>query len=211
MLDAMRLTGDAPADAAIKAVFANGQAETARAFQTLTELKNNDQQVPPALPPALRDFLETTAAQPLPRPTRIEAAQNLFVDHGPGNSDHARMLCAARRLCCAQRSQSPPSDGLPRQTPHSTLIQNHADGGRRDGAGRARSSWAGNPYDPESAADATPRFAIRSVMTRSTKWDHPSFGVPINQEDLAGTLLTFSFLAIDGLRKLGANIYQRRR
>ena len=31
-------------------------------------------------------------------------------------------------------------------------------------------------------------------------------GVPINQEDLAGTLLTFSFLAIDGLRKLGANI-----
>jgi len=33
-----------------------------------------------------------------------------------------------------------------------------------------------------------------------------SLGIPINQEDLAGTLLTFSFLAIDGLRKLGANI-----
>jgi hypothetical protein len=38
-----------------------------------------------------------------------------------------------------------------------------------------------------------------------TKWD-PALGIPINQEDLAGTLLTFSFLTIDGLRKLGANI-----
>jgi ER-bound oxygenase mpaB/B'/Rubber oxygenase, catalytic domain len=41
---------------------------------------------------------------------------------------------------------------------------------------------------------------------KNLKWDELFSGVPINQEDLAGTLLTFSFLSIDGLRKLGANI-----
>ena len=39
--------------------------------------------VPSSLPPALRDFIEETAAQPLPDPSLIEEAQGLFVDHGP--------------------------------------------------------------------------------------------------------------------------------
>ncbi|HWO08861.1 MAG TPA: oxygenase MpaB family protein, partial [Polyangiaceae bacterium] len=34
----------------------------------------------------------------------------------------------------------------------------------------------------------------------------PAFGQPINQEDLAGTLLTFSLVVVDGLRKIGAVI-----
>src|SRR5207237_333361 len=33
-----------------------------------------------------------------------------------------------------------------------------------------------------------------------------TFGTPINQEDLAGTLLTFSVLVLHGLRKIGARI-----
>jgi hypothetical protein len=33
-----------------------------------------------------------------------------------------------------------------------------------------------------------------------------ALGCPINQEDLAGTLLTFSFLVLDGLRKIGAEL-----
>jgi hypothetical protein len=50
--------------------------------------------------------------------------------------------------------------------------------------------------------------AVRHQIRHDKKmnWDDLAYGVPINQEDLAGTLLTFSFLAIDGLRRLGANI-----
>ena len=50
--------------------------------------------------------------------------------------------------------------------------------------------------------------AIRHQLRHDAhaRWDEGSLGVPINQEDLAGTLLTFSFLAIDGLHRLGANI-----
>jgi hypothetical protein len=36
----------------------------------------------------------------------------------------------------------------------------------------------------------------------------PALGEPINQEDLVGTLLTFSLVVIDGLRKMGAQLSQ---
>jgi len=81
MLDAMRLVGDAPADAAIEAIFASGQEKAAQAF--MTHRMTNAAPTPSSLPPALRVFLDETAAEPLPDASRIEAAQNLFVDHGP--------------------------------------------------------------------------------------------------------------------------------
>ncbi len=49
--------------------------------------------------------------------------------------------------------------------------------------------------------------AVRHLIQhhRSRPW--PSeYGIPINQEDLAGTLMTFSFLVLDGLQKLGIEL-----
>jgi hypothetical protein len=43
---------------------------------------------------------------------------------------------------------------------------------------------------------------IRYFTRHSPKWD-TSLGVPINQEDMAGTNLAFSYIVIRGLRKLG--------
>ena len=115
------------------------------------------------------------------------------------------MLCAARRLCRAQRRQGSPSDRVPRQAPQSALVQNHANGDRRDGTGRARSHGYGiRTVQKVRLMHAAVRHGLHHV--ENLKWDELFFGVPINQEDLAGTLLTFSFLSIDGLRKLGANI-----
>lgn len=37
-------------------------------------------------------------------------------------------------------------------------------------------------------------------------WDIEEFGVPINQEEMAGTLMSFSALVIDGLEQLGAKL-----
>jgi hypothetical protein len=47
--------------------------------------------------------------------------------------------------------------------------------------------------------------AIRHlIMHRPDRpWDAETLGVPINQEDLAATLMTFSYIAIDGLDRLG--------
>jgi ER-bound oxygenase mpaB/B'/Rubber oxygenase, catalytic domain len=47
------------------------------------------------------------------------------------------------------------------------------------------------------------RQHVRSMQEPA--WS-PSLGEPINQEDLAGTLLTFSLVVLDGLRKIGADL-----
>src|SRR5262249_36156671 len=46
--------------------------------------------------------------------------------------------------------------------------------------------------------------AVRHLLTHdpATPWD-ASLGLPINQEDLAGTLMTFAYVVLDGLARLG--------
>ena len=47
----------------------------------------------------------------------------------------------------------------------------------------------------------------RLILARSEPaWDASSLGVPINQEDLAGTLLTFAWLPLDALARIGVRI-----
>lgn len=48
---------------------------------------------------------------------------------------------------------------------------------------------------------------IRYYTIQGEKWDN-SWGVPINQEDMAGTNLSFSLIVIRGLRKLGYSVSQ---
>jgi hypothetical protein len=47
--------------------------------------------------------------------------------------------------------------------------------------------------------------AVRYYTIQSGKWDD-SWGLPINQEDMAGTNLSFSLIVIRGLRMLGFNV-----
>lgn len=205
MLDAMRLKGDAPADAAIEAVFAGGEAEAAQAFLTLTRLTNNSAPIPSSLPPAMRDFLETTAAQPFPDPSRIEAAENLFADHGP--EILSTLGCYALPDAYAARKgvkvlhRTAYLTKRPTQRIFRTMqmiLDVMGPGGLGPGGRGIRTTQKVRLFH------ATIRYEIQNDPI--DKWDCSSFGVPINQEDLAGTLLTFSYLAIDGLRKLGANI-----
>ena len=46
--------------------------------------------------------------------------------------------------------------------------------------------------------------AVRQLLLKhpGKEWDSAELGVPINQEDMAGTLLTFSWLILDGLAKM---------
>jgi ER-bound oxygenase mpaB/B'/Rubber oxygenase, catalytic domain len=48
--------------------------------------------------------------------------------------------------------------------------------------------------------------AIRHLVTGSRRSDVETDGVPICQEDLVGTLLSFSWIVVDALRKLGVRI-----
>jgi hypothetical protein len=56
---------------------------------------------------------------------------------------------------------------------------------------------------------ATVRALIESNGSRGgTEWNSEKFGRPANQEDLTGTLMTFSWVVLDGLRKLHVNLKQ---
>ena len=47
--------------------------------------------------------------------------------------------------------------------------------------------------------------AVRYYTNLDTAWKNEEYGIPINQEDMAGTNLSFSFIVIRGLRRLGYN------
>ena len=47
--------------------------------------------------------------------------------------------------------------------------------------------------------------AVRYYTLQNNKWND-SYGYPVNQEDMAGTNLSFSLIVIRGLRKFGFNI-----
>jgi uncharacterized protein (DUF2236 family) len=209
MLDAMRLKGDAPADAAIEAVFEGDRltadekvADLNRSF--MAHLMTNDTSLPAWLAPALRDFIEKTAAVSLPDPLRIQMAQNLFVDHGP--EILVTLGCYALPEAYAARK----GDKVLHQTAYLAnrptrrlfrTMQMVVDVMEPEGLGpRGRGI---RTVQKVRLMHAAIRYQL--LHNTTTKWDL-SLGVPINQEDLAGTLLTFSFLAVSGLRKLGANI-----
>jgi uncharacterized protein (DUF2236 family) len=203
MLDAMRLVGDPPADAAIAAIFAAGQEKAVQAFMT-HQLINNAP-LPSSLPAELRDFLEQNAEQPFADPACVEAAQSLFVDHGP--EILMTLGCYALPDAYAARKgvkvlhQTAYLANRPNRRLFRTMqmVVDVMEPGGLGPHGRGIRT-----LQKVRLMHAAIRYQLHHDST--TKWNHLDYGVPINQEDLAGTLLTFSFLAIDGLRKLGANI-----
>lgn len=47
---------------------------------------------------------------------------------------------------------------------------------------------------------------VRNALRNSPRWKAGDWGAPINQYDMAGTVLLFSSVLIDGLRELGAKV-----
>src|SRR3954454_6141105 len=47
--------------------------------------------------------------------------------------------------------------------------------------------------------------AVRKLAASAPTWK-AEYGLPINQEDLAGTLMSFSWVVMDGLDKLGISL-----
>jgi hypothetical protein len=45
--------------------------------------------------------------------------------------------------------------------------------------------------------------SVRRMLSLSPRWNAPAWGVPINQYDMSGTTLLFSYIVLDGLDKMG--------
>ena len=202
ILDAARTRGDALADATVAAVFKAG--DTAAVAKLLSTLMRDDQK-PGGLPAPVLDYLQTTGVTIARAPESVAAGETLFAEHGP----EVMML-----LCC----YSLPSSYAARkgvQVLHRTaylakrpnrrlfetaqfIVDVLSPGGLGPGGRGVRTAQKVRLM----------HAAIRHLILTDTAapWDVDELGVPINQEDLLGTLMTFTWLILDGLARLGARL-----
>ena len=197
-LDEMRATGDPPADAAIAEVFEGGEVDVVN--KVMKTLVRNDSVPAKKLPRAVGEYLDATDDLPdWADPERIEIGERFFELHGPfcvlALATASLPACYAMRrgvqvLALTARLHTDPVRRIG-ETAQMTLHAMSAGGLAPGGAGIR-----------DAQKVRLMHAAVRHLALASDEWD-PEWGTPVNQEDLAFTLLTFSIVPLDALRKLG--------
>jgi uncharacterized protein (DUF2236 family) len=203
LLDAARHRGDPPADAVIAALFADGGPGAVRQF--MGQLVANDQLVTAPLPVPLAEYLAATAVIDQRDAATIAAGERVFATHGP------EILVV---LCCS----SLPSSYSARkgvQVLHRTAYLAKRPTRRLFETAQmiidVMSPGGLGPQGRGLRAVQKVRLmhaAIRHLIQHdpAAPWPLDDYGLPINQEDLLGTLMTFSWLIVSGLRQMGATL-----
>jgi hypothetical protein len=200
-LDSMRQAGDPDADAAIEQIFANGQEEHVR--KAIAGFGRNSDGVPDDLPSRLREYFEKSAVLPdWADPDRMERGNNLLGRHQPYFL--STLLCSSLPMCygCGDgaqvlyRSQRLTGRVYRRLVDTSQfLVDVMGEGGLRPGGHGVRTA------QKIRLLHATMRYHV----SRDSDWDS-AWGHPVNQEDLAGTLTSFSVVVPLGLQSLGIDL-----
>jgi hypothetical protein len=151
-----------------------------------------------------RALCERLPALPIAEPSLIEAGQQLFRLLGPeillvlGCYALPAAYAAGNGVQVIYRARRLKDDGQRRLSETAQMLLNvMVPGGLEPGGIGERS------VRKVRLMHALVRQHVRRLPAPA--WS-PEFGEPINQEDLAGTLLTFSLVVIDGLRKIGAPV-----
>lgn len=202
ILDAARTRGDAPADATVQAIFKAGDLTAVTAL--LSTLMRDDQYAP-SLPAPVAEYLAATSAAADRSAAAAAAGERLFTDVGP----EIMML-----LCCS----SLPSSYAARkgvQVLHSTAYLAKRPNRRLfETAQMIVDVLTPGGLGPGGRGGRTVQrvrlmhAAIRHLILNSPQgpWPTADFGVPINQEDLLGTLMTFTTLILDGLATIDIKV-----
>lgn len=203
-LDSMREQGDPPADRVIAALFRDREVDAARRLLRL--LVQNDVPPPTGLPDEVLAYLKATDVTGLDTDA-IDEGQELFAEHGPlilmclGHYSLPAAYAAAKGVEVLHRTaylEKRPAKRLFETT--QMVIDVMSPGGLEPRGRGVRTA------QKVRLMHAMVRHLVRNDPAHP--WD-PSLGVPINQEDLAGTLMTFSWLTLDGLAKLGIHPSER--
>ena len=203
-LDPMRLLGDPVADEPVGAVLAAGEADEVN--QLLHSLLRTDQPDPADLPEPVAAYLGATLELPSwADGDRIDRAQRFFQTWGVQIS--VCLFCASlpAAYACADGAQvlhlTARLDTDARRRVMETgqfLMDVLAPGSLEEGRGEGR-----RVAQRVRLMHAAVRqlIGVRAAGQPGV-WD-PAWGHPINQEDLAGTLLSFAWVPAGPLRQLG--------
>jgi uncharacterized protein (DUF2236 family) len=202
ILDSARLRGDALADATVAEIFKAG--DTAAVAKLLGSLMRDDQQ-PGDLPAPVTEYLVKSGLM-VPRSREAAAAgERVFSEHGP---EIMMLLC-----CYSLPSSYAAKKGV--QVLHRTAYLAKRPNRRLfETAQFIVDVMSPGGLDANGKGVRTAQkvrlmhAAIRHLILADTsaKWPTADLGVPINQEDLLGTLMTFTWLILDGLNRLGTRL-----
>lgn len=201
LLESMREQCDAPADEVVRSLFLEGQMGSANALMRL--LVRNEDLVPAQLPPPLRHYLEASARLPSwTDRALLEQGERVFGRHGPTIA--VALFCASLPACYAGAKEAQvlhltarlATDPFRRIVETGQLLVDVMAPGGLGPHGRGLRSVQ---------KVRLMHAAVRHLVRDSGQW-RPEWGQPINQEDLALTLHTFSTVVLRSLEKLGVQL-----
>jgi hypothetical protein len=206
LLDRMRELGDPVADTPVAAVLECGGVDAVNAI--MRTLVRVDQPVPEELPDELQAYLAET--QPLPEWAdmgRIKRGQQLFETWGL--QIEVCLFCAslpssyaaANGVKVLYLTSRLDTDARRRVMETGQFLLDVLTVGGLDEHGKGRRT-----IQRVRLMHAAVRHLIKARNEQTPGMWHPDWGTPINQEDLAGTLLSFSYVVADPLRRLGVRV-----
>lgn len=196
-LQTQRAVGDPLADQVIRSIFAAGEVGTINSL--MRSMVQNEALIPERMPPLVRDYL--TVSERLPDwadPAKIQLAEEVFCEFGPHIV--TILLCASLPECyaCGKGAEILNLSGI---------LSSHAKRRVLETAQFVMDVMSPGGLSPHGDGIRTTQkvrlmhAAIRHLALTSPA-ANPEWGTPVNQEDLAGTLMTFSIVVIDGLTRM---------
>jgi hypothetical protein len=208
LLEPMRRIGDEPADGAIAALYATRDTPMwGEIHRELNAYVNNASSLPPQLPPELRAYLESTPRLTPEELATAMVAEEFFMLYGPeilmllGCFSLPAAFAAAKGVQVLGRTEFIQDQTRIRLFQTAQMLVDVMSPGGLGPGGKGLCTIQ---------KVRLLHGAIRHLIRKSDPpWDEAQLGVPINQEDLAGTMLTFSSVILEGLRKLDIEVSPR--
>ena len=206
LLDRMRELGDPVADIPVAAVLERDGVDAVRAI--MRSLVRVDQPVPEELPDELQAYLLETL--PLPEwadADKIKRGQQLFETWGVQIAiclfcaSLPSSYAAANGVKALYLTARLDTDARRRVMETGQFLIDVLTVGALDEHGKGRRT-----IQRVRLMHAAVRHLIKARNELTPGMWHPDWGTPINQEDLAGTLLSFSYVVADPLRRLGVRV-----
>ncbi len=201
-LDGLRRIADPHIDGTVARIATLGQVGVVNA--AWATLRANADPVPPGLPPDVANYLNATATLPAwADPHQIAVGEGVFLKHGPAIV--TGLLCASLPIgySCAPPAQILMYSGRmthdlrARIDETAQLVFDVAEPGGLGPTGRGIRSC-----QKIRMIHALIRHRVRA----ETDYDVARFGAPINQEDLAATMLAFGHITAWVIETLGATL-----
>lgn len=198
----MRLAGDPSADAVVEELARTQQIRGVS--HILRHLVDNDQPVPDELPPSLARWLETSGEIPAwADHDRLERGCTLVVEHGP---QVCVALATASLVYCYAGYPGVKVLTFSRRLDHDAVRRVGETAQFVLSVMAPGSLHAGGRGIRKIQKIRLLHAAIRYLISESGRWDIQTDGVPICQEDLTGTLMSFTWIVVAALRKLGVRV-----